>query len=173
MLYRQLGAGYKNLPLWLNEGLATLAEINPTSDYERILQDAGRNNNLIPLHDLCASFPSDSASAFLAYAQARSFTNHLRDKYSAPALLNLAKAYASGMDCENGMQSTLGITLSEAEAKWHETALGQNALGNALRKMLPYIVLLILLIFIPFISGMTSTRQKADKHGSQKFTGDR
>jgi peptidase MA superfamily protein len=166
MLYRQVGAGYKNLPAWLNEGIATLAEINPTSDYDLALKDASNTNGLIPLADLCASFPADSASAFLAYAEARSFTNYLRDTYGAPSLLNLAKAYASGMDCENGFRSIYNISLSQVNAAWLEKSLGQNMLGVAFRNILPYLVLLLLVIFVPLLVGLNSSKPKADQNGS-------
>jgi len=160
LLYRQLGAGYKNLPVWLNEGFATLAEINPTPDYDRALTNYSDRNALIPMRDLCASFPADSASAFLAYAQARSFTAYLRDTYGAPALLNLAKVYSTGMDCETGIQGAFGLSLSELDANWREHALGQNVIGVAFRNMLPYLVLLLLVIVVPIIVGVNSSRKK-------------
>ena len=160
MLYRQIGAGYSQLPAWLNEGIATLAEINPNADYERVLSDASNRGALIPMADLCASFPADSAQAFLAYAEARSFTTYLRDTYGAPALLNLAKIYAEGVDCENGAQRALGTSLSQLELTWREKSLGQNVWGVAFRKMLPYLCLLGLLIGVPLIVGMNSSKKK-------------
>ena len=166
MLYRQIGAGYKNLPVWLSEGFATLVEINPTPDYDRVLLNYSNRNALIPMRALCAAFPADSASAFLAYAQARSFTTYLRDTYGAPALLNLAKVYAGGVDCENGIQGAFGLSLSQLDAAWREDALGQNVLGVAFRNMLPYLVLLLLLIIVPFLVGLNSARQKAGQNGS-------
>jgi Peptidase MA superfamily len=170
MLYRQVGAGYKNLPVWLSEGFAALAEINPTPDYDRVLLDASNRNALIPLWDLCASFPADSAAAFLAYAEARSFTAYLRDTYGAPALLNLAKVYAGGVDCENGSQNVFGASLAQMDATWREKALGQNVLGVAFRNMLPYLVLLLLLILVPLIVGLNASRQKAGQNGSGTST---
>ena len=166
MLYRQVGVGYKNLPIWLSEGFATLAEINPTPDYERVLSNYSDRNALIPLRNLCDSFPADPASAFLAYAQARSFTTYLRETYGAPALLNLAKVYASGLDCENGFQNVFGASLSQVDSEWRENALGQNVLGAAFRNLFPYLVLLLLVILLPFIVGMSSARQKAGQDGS-------
>jgi hypothetical protein len=160
MLYRQIGAGYNQLPTWLNEGIAMLAEINPNADYDRVLLDASNRGVLIPIADLCASFPADSAQAFLAYAEARSFTTYLRDTYGAPALLNLAKTYTEGVDCENGAQRALGTSLSQLEMNWREKTLGQNVWGVALRNMLPYLVLLALLIFVPLVVGMNTPRKK-------------
>jgi len=173
MLYRQIGAGFRQLPGWLNEGIATLAEINPNADYDRVLLDASNRNTLIPVADLCASFPADSAQAFLAYAEARSFTTYLRDTYGAPALLNLARTYTEGVDCDNGVQRTLGISLAQLDLNWREKSLGQNVWGVALRKLLPYLCMLGLLIFIPLIVGMNATRQKVDKHGPEKYTNKR
>ena len=161
MLYRQVGAGYKNLPVWLTEGYATLVEINPTPEYDRVLSNYSDRNALIPFQQLCASFPADSASAFLAYAQSRSFTTYLRDTYGAPALLNLATVYAGGVDCENGFQNIFGTSLSQMDATWREKVLGQNVLGIALRNMLPYLVLLLLVIFVPLLAGMNSLRKKS------------
>lgn len=160
LLYRHLGAGYRNLPVWLNEGIATLAEINPTSDYERALTDASDRNALIPMRDLCASFPTDPASAFLAYAQSRSFVTYLRDTYGAPVLLNLAALYTTGVDCENGVQQAFGLSLADLDEKWREEALGQNVLGVAFRNMLPYVVLLLLVIIVPLLVGLNSMKKK-------------
>ncbi len=160
MLYRQIGAGYQQLPTWLNEGIATLAEINPNADYDRVLLDASNRNALIRMADMCASFPADSAQAFLAYAEARSFTTYLRDTYGAPTLLNLARTYAEGVDCENGAQHALGISLSQLESAWRENSLGQNVWGVAFRNMLPYLVLLALLIFVPLIVGNNASKKK-------------
>jgi len=169
LLYRQVGPGYNNLPVWLTEGFATLAEINPTTEYERVLSNYSNRNALIPLRDLCAAFPADPASAFLAYAEARSFTTYLRNTYGAPALLNLANVYAGGVDCEIGFQTAFGTPLSEMDATWRETALGQNVLGIAFRNMLPYLVLLLLLILLPILVGFNSARQKAGQSGSRSL----
>jgi hypothetical protein len=56
---------------------------------------------------------------------------------------------------------------------WREKSLGQNVWGVAFRKLLPYLVLLALLIFVPLIVGMNATRQKVDKHGPEKYANKR
>jgi len=173
MVYRQTGSGYNNLPFWLSEGLATLAEINPSPDYENILLATSARFDLISLADLCASFPAEPDRVFLAYAEARSFTTYLRDRFGAPALLNLAKVYAEGVDCENGAQRALGMSLSQLDSNWRDTALGQNTLKLVLRNMLPYLVILGLVILIPILSGLSAARQKVDKHGPEKYTNKR
>jgi hypothetical protein len=160
MLYRQLGAGYNNVPAWLREGLATLVEINPTTEYDRVLREAGARNSLIPLRDLCVSFPSGPGAVYLAYAEARSFTGYLRDTFGSSALLDLARRYADGVTCEGGVELVHGASLAQLELRWRESALGENALGVALRNMLPYLILLCLVMVIPLFIGYNAIKRK-------------
>ena len=169
MTYRNVSAGYNNLPAWLREGAATLAEINPSSYYDIVLTEAAGNNGLIPLRDLCASFPSSDNEAFLAYAESRSFTNYLFSTYGSDGLLRLAHTYADGVDCERGTELAFGITLSKLELDWRASVLGQNTLGGTLGSTAPYLVLLCLILFIPFIAILSTTRKKGNPHGPESF----
>ena len=164
MMYRAVGAGYSKIPAWLNEGMATLVEVYPNADYDRVLKDAASNNNLIPLHTLCASFPADTGQAFLAYAESRSFTNYLHEMYGSSGLLKLASSYADGVDCDRGTELAFGLPLPNLEAKWRSSILGQNAWLPALQNMTPYLVLLCLVLLIPFISIVSTLRKKGSRN---------
>ncbi len=150
LLYRELGPGYENLPAWLSEGIASLVEAYPNPDYANALETSSRNGSLIPMLELCDSFPPDSGRAFLAYAQSRSFAAYLRDTYGATALEALARAYADGLDCDLGAARAVGLPLSQLDSRWRETALGQNAAGAALRDLAPYLIVLGMALLIPF-----------------------
>ncbi len=169
MLYRNVGAGYNNLPAWLREGVATLAEINPSADYDNVLFEKAKINGLIPLADLCGSFPADAGAAFLAYAESRSFTSYLHDTYGAAGLLNLARIYADGVNCELGTERAFGVSLSKLELDWRESMLGQNALSMTLGSMAPYLVLLCLILLIPLIAILSTARKKGNPHGPETF----
>jgi hypothetical protein len=171
MLYRRLGAGYNNLPAWLSEGIAIQAEIYPNTEYDRVLADASARNGLIPLRDLCASFSPHPAQAFLAYAQARSFTAYLRDRYGISGLLSLAGVYADGVDCERGVERAFGVPLARLEADWRATVLGQNTIVLVLGNLSPYLVLLCLVLVIPFIGILSATRRKGNYHEPERFAG--
>ena len=144
LLYRHIGAGYASLPAWLREGLAVMVEINPTSEYDRVLKDAGAREMLIPLLNLCAAFPADPGSAFLAYAEARSFTSHLREAFGSSKLIDLARRYADGVACERGVELVYGTSFAQLELRWRESTLGENGWSVALRDMTPYLILLCL-----------------------------
>ena len=163
MLYRSLGAGYSNLPAWLNEGIAMQAELYVNSDYDRVLMDASAHDELIPIRDLCASFPSNSAEAFLAYAEARSFTTYLRGNYGSDGLLNLARIHATGVDCERGVERAFGVSLAKLEMDWRTSVLGQNTLGSTLKNLTPYLVLLLVVIFVPLLGIINSMRGSKGK----------
>jgi hypothetical protein len=166
MLYRATGAGYSHIPAWLNEGMATLVEMVPNTDYDRVLKDAAASNTLVPLNTLCASFPTDMGQAFLAYAESRSFTNYLHNTYGSNGLLKLVGAYADGMDCERGTESAFGVSLSNLEMKWRSSVLGQNTFLSVLQNSSPYLVLLCLILVIPIVGIASTMRKKGSPHES-------
>jgi hypothetical protein len=164
MMYRSVGAGYNSVPAWLREGTATLAEIYPNADYDRVLAEAEAKSDLISLKDLCASFPAEAGRAFLAYAESRSFVNYLHETYGSSGLLSLAAAYADGVDCEHGTERAFGMSLSTLEQKWRSSVLGQNRLLPVLQNISPYLVLLCLVLIIPFIGILVTLRKKGSHH---------
>jgi hypothetical protein len=167
MLYRAVGAGYRNIPAWLSEGTATLAEIYPNADYDRVLLDAAESNSLLSLSSLCASFPADTGQAFLAYAESRSFTDYLHQTYGSSGLLKLASSYADGVHCERGPELAFGVSFSSLENRWRAARLGQTPILPALQNLAPYLVLLCIVLGIPFISIMITMRKKGNRNGPE------
>lgn len=151
MLYRSLGEGYDALPVWLSEGIASLAELYPNPDYEQALVTASRNGSLLPVENLCVTFPLDASGAFLAYAESQSFVRFLRDTYGTSGLYSLASAYADGLNCDQGVVRTLGTSLASLDTRWRESVLGENVAGVFLRNMLPYLGLFVFMLLIPLI----------------------
>jgi hypothetical protein len=160
MLYRQVGDGYKNIPAWLREGMSVLAEVYPNPEYDRFLMDAAARDALIPIVDLCASFSPQIDSAFLAYAESRSFTDYLRGIYGADGLLTLANTYANGVDCERGTERAFGVSLAKLERDWQVAALGQNNIMSTLGRFAPYLGLLCLVMAVPLIGIVNAIRKK-------------
>jgi hypothetical protein len=83
--------------------------------------------------------------------------------------LSLAGYYADGVDCERGTERAFGVSLSRLELSWRESVLGEKAVGSALRNMLPYLVLLCLVLFIPLAGGLTMMRRKGRAHESETY----
>ncbi|MBV6396606.1 MAG: hypothetical protein HFACDABA_02206 [Anaerolineales bacterium] len=164
LLFRRVGAHYTRLPLWLREGIASLTELYPNPDYDFALAQAAASNSIPPLADLCDSFPPDAAGAFLAYAASRSFTQFLVDNYGASGLNSLALAYADGLDCEQGARQALGLSLSQLEARWRESTLGENRSRVIAANLFPYLLLLILMLIVP-VWGAAERILERRRHG--------
>ncbi|MEW6027942.1 MAG: peptidase MA family metallohydrolase [Chloroflexota bacterium] len=160
LLYRQIGPNAARLPHWLDEGIASLVEQYPNPDYESALAQATNSGALLPLSELCTSFPPDAARAFLAYAESESFTRFLFDQYGTSGLAALTSAYADGLDCEQGARRALGVSLTQLEARWREAALGENRAGVAARNLLPYVILLGLMLMVPVWGALGRLRER-------------
>lgn len=165
MLSRHIGTGYQNIPAWLREGMSVLAEVYPNPEYDRVLADAAAREALIPMRDLCASFSPQVDSAFLSYAQSRSFVAYLRGQYGADGLLTLARAYAGGVDCERGPERAFGVSLAKLERDWRVNALGQSSFASTLGTFAPYLVLLCLVVLFPLLGVIGSSKRKGNAHG--------
>lgn len=160
IMYKGLGDGYANLPVWFSEGIATLAERFPNPDYEHALMLASQDHSLLPIADLCTSFPPDQGRAFLAYAESASFTRYLRDQYGNVGLAALAIAYSDELNCEQGTLRGLGVSLSDLERDWRENVLGEKVLSVAARNLLPYHVVLIVLLVVPSLGILNVLRRR-------------
>jgi hypothetical protein len=152
LLYQRIGAGYNQLPTWLNEGIASLAELYPNADYQTAVQTAGANDSLLPLTSLCGPFPTDASSAFLAYAESDRVTRYIQSTYGTSTLQALVLAYANGLSCEQGTQRAIGISLSQLDLRWRQSELGGQASGVALQNLLPYLVILVIILAVPVLS---------------------
>ena len=160
MLYRALGGKYYQQPAWLIEGIASMVELYPNPDYARALEIAAVNNTLIPFTDLCESFPADSGSAYLAYAQSQSFVSYIRDAFGVSGISRLIAAYSDGFECDLGVTKALGSSLGQIESRWRETVLGMNRGGVAFRNLLPFLLLIALVLIVPMWGAIDLIRQR-------------
>lgn len=148
ILYRQLGAaGYRSLPAWLNEGLASNCELDPNPDYRQILDDAVRQHRLIPIVDLCTGFPADTSGALLAYAESASFVDYLLHRYGRSAMQTLVLAYGQGIDCKEGVPQVLGTSLPRLDRAWQRKALRTGSWWETLMPFWPWLALAGAMLF--------------------------
>ena len=160
LLYRYVGESYNHFPTWLLEGTASIAEQYPNPDYQLALERAVENNTLIPIDELCPPFPRDASQAFLAYAEAESFTRYLHNNYGKSGLDEVIIAYADGLSCETGIMRALDKPLTTLDVSWQESVLGANLLGIAWRALLPYLLLFAILLALPLITGISALFKK-------------
>lgn len=147
--YEIVGNQYANTPVWLTEGIASIAELYPNADYARVLEAALQTDGLLSFQNLCNAFPRDAGSAFLAYAQSTAFVRYVYQNFGSIGLTNLLRQYQTGLGCEEGVQAALGKSLTELENNWRATSLSDNPTGRALKTLSPYLIIALLLLIVP------------------------
>ncbi len=143
LLYHLAGdVGYHNLPVWLNEGLASVTELTPNPDYAAALEHAAQTGDWLPLSDLCAYFPNDASGALLAYAESASFMQYLLKRYGRATVHTLVLTYAQGVGCQEGVVQVLGEPLPLLMRDWQRSIAPHSPLSDALTRLLPWLLLL-------------------------------
>ncbi len=150
-LYYTDANAYQRLPVWYNEGLASLAELYPSPEYQAILERAFNASELIPMRDLCLSFPVETSARLLAYAQAASFSRYLFEKYGSPGLNRLQAAFASGFDCQVAVERALDIEFDDLEGKWIRETFSQNAMSDVWQETAPWLIIMVVILIGPII----------------------
>ncbi len=119
LLYEATGVAYRQVPRWLDEGLAVLFEAEKNQNFEPVLEQALIDESLIPFEQLCAWFPSEPEDlVFTAYAQSHAFVAYLQDQYGNRALQEMILAVVDGASCETMTRRVLNRSLAELEAEW-------------------------------------------------------
>ncbi len=159
LVYQIAKDSYANIPLWLNEGLATLAETYSNPDYQRALKKAVKDGTLFPMADLCGGFPNDASGAFLGYAESASFIRFMQNKFSNRGLMDLVNAYRNSYSCEDGVQAVTGSSLGQLDYRWRQEMLGVDTGVLAIQNLSPYLAVIAILLVVPFlVAGFTHRR---------------
>ena len=112
---------FGNIPTWLNEGLAMYSGGQGPDYMQDALNVAVRTNNLISIRSLAGSFPADSSSANLAYAESRSLVVYMIGTYGWEKMRSLLAVFKDGATFDKGLQSVYQMDVDALDAKWRAT----------------------------------------------------
>jgi len=149
LLYQATGNAYRSLPVWLTEGLASIAELYPNPDYQILLENAWSQGTLLPIASLCQPFPKDASGALLGYAESASFTRFLHENYGSSGLQALVSAFANGLGCEQGVEAALAMPLATLERDWRQQTFRGAAGAGAIHDLAPWLFLLLGVLIVP------------------------
>ncbi|MBI4216382.1 MAG: hypothetical protein HY687_03195, partial [Chloroflexi bacterium] len=104
---------------WLNEGLAMYTEVSPEPEFQTILQEAIREDNLISVGSMAGSFPTDSPQRFkLGYAESLSIVKFLIKGYGRDKMSQLLKQFRQGARPEEALTAVYGFDVRGLDNAW-------------------------------------------------------
>lgn len=152
LVYQRVQKAYTRLPVWLSEGLASIAELYPNPDYLAMITGAQAKDSMLPMESLCSAFPRDASGAYLAYAQATSFTRFLYRTYGSQGLDSLLLAYQDGLSCTRGVEVAFDASIAQIEREWLSDAFGENPVSGAVNNLTPWLLLSALALLVPMVA---------------------
>ena len=108
-------------PTWLEEGIAQLAEGEPTDEMKRDLENGVKDDSFSPLRSLNGSFPAHDDNARSAYSQSYSTVHYLLEQYGSEKLNQLILGLKEGRDDDAVLQEVYGFNLDGLETAWRKS----------------------------------------------------
>jgi len=112
---------YGQLPLWLDEGLATYSEGELDPGFSSYLEEAILEDELISARSLCSPFSAYPEKACLSYAQSYSLVEYLLDNYGQDKMLNLLALLKQGSTYDEALTEVYGFDIDGLDARWRAT----------------------------------------------------
>jgi len=134
--YQQIHTNLSSWPSWLDEGFAQYFEFNSKSPALNRVEQAARNDTLIPLRYLSGGFGHDPDEVYLAYDQSLSVVVFLLETWGDAGLEALIDEIRAGATISAALSIALGVTFEEYEALWI-TWLGTPATPRPSPTMIP------------------------------------
>ncbi|MCZ6789242.1 MAG: peptidase MA family metallohydrolase [Chloroflexi bacterium] len=112
---------YRDLPTWLNEGLATYNEGEFSPDYASALERAVEDDRLFSVRGLSGAFPTDGNDALLAYGESWSLLDYLVRSYGPQKLDELFAAFRSGNATDVALRQVYGLDQAGLDQEWRRS----------------------------------------------------
>ena len=109
---------YGQLPLWLDEGLATYSQGALDSDLRSSLNTAISQGTLISVRTLCSPFSAYTDKARLSYAESYSLVEYLLDNYGQDRMLDLLTVLKQGSTYDEALTEVYGFDIDGLDASW-------------------------------------------------------
>ncbi|MBI2865227.1 MAG: hypothetical protein HYX94_11760 [Chloroflexi bacterium] len=117
VVHQMVDNPYVDIPAWLDEGLAMVAEEQLPAGFKRGLDDGVRQNGLLSVRSM-TSYSGDPNKVNLFYGEAYSVVKYLLDTYGRDKMVALLTAYKEGRATDDALRRTYGFTTDELDAKW-------------------------------------------------------
>jgi len=110
-----------DVPTWLDEGLAVYSEGELDPGAKLQLDDAIRENTLIPVRSLSGGFSEVSSKANLSYSESYSLVRFLIEKFGQQKMTSLLEALRDGNPIDQALIKVYGFDVDGLEDAWRVT----------------------------------------------------
>jgi hypothetical protein len=131
---------YGQLPLWLDEGLATYNEGELDPVLRSYLEEAILKDELISVRSLCSPFSAYSEKAYLSYAQSYSLVEYLLDNYGQDKMLDLLTLLKQGSTYDEALTEVYGFDINGLDARWRATLTSYTVIASEARQSPPALI---------------------------------
>ncbi len=121
---------YGQLPLWLDEGLATYSEGELDPDLRSSLNSAISEGTLISVRTLCSPFSAYTDKARLSYAESYSLVKYLLDNYGQDKMLDLLTVLKQGSTYDEALTEVYGFDINGLDTRWRATLTSLNIIAG-------------------------------------------
>ncbi len=121
---------YGQLPVWLDEGLATYSEGELDYDLRSSLNRAISAGTLISVRSLCSPFSAYADKARLSYAQSYSLVEYLLNNYGQDKMLDLLTNLKQGSTYDEALTEVYGFDIDDLDVGWRATLTNPVALAR-------------------------------------------
>ena len=119
VLRRAVRGPFRNLPAWIEEGVAVYGQSRPMADMESALESAIDRNQPLSVRSLSsASVGESEGSVSLFYGQSYSLVRFLIDEYGEEKLRALLAAFREGNRTDDALMQVYGFDQDGLENAW-------------------------------------------------------
>ena len=131
---------YGQLPLWLDEGLATYNEGELDPVLRSRLEEAISKNELISVRSLCSPFSAYSEKAYLSYAESYTLVEYLLDNYGQGKMLDLLALLKQGNTYDEALTKVYGFDIDGLDAVWRATLTSPTVIASEAQQSHPALI---------------------------------
>jgi hypothetical protein len=131
---------YGQLPIWLDEGLATYNEGELDPVLRSRLEEAISKNELISVRSLCSPFSAYSEKAYLSYAESYTLVEYLLDNYGQGKMLDLLALLKQGNTYDEALTKVYGFDIDGLDAAWRATLTSPTVIASEAQQSHPALI---------------------------------
>ena len=111
---------YREIPSWLNEGLAEYGNIESSFSYDIALEFAVANKRLLPVMFM-SGLPGKPEDVIIFYGQSKSIVNLIIEMFGTEKMAELMLSLKNGKSTENAIREVYNLELLELTNIWRES----------------------------------------------------